>query len=171
MPVAWPALSLHCSAGFMLSRKSAVVPTIASELPHAVVMPFCASSASASSRPSFTTTLRHASPPLALMYFAHALTPSTEPWNRPGRSGEPVSAITVTVIVVGLTPTSVDFSCVVAHLSDVVGLFVGTVVAPLRSPPTFLPLPQPAATSTTTSSTPIQPKRFKVPPLAGGPSI
>ena len=34
------------------------------------------------------------------MYLAHAFTASTEPWNRPGRSGDPVSAITVTVIVV-----------------------------------------------------------------------
>ncbi len=78
------------------------------------------------------------------MYFAHALTPSTEPWNRPGRSGEPVSATTVTVIVVGETPTSVASSCVVAHWSDVVGVFAGTDVPPM-SPPTFLPLPHPAA--------------------------
>ncbi len=40
MPVAVPALSLHCSAGVMLSRNSAVVPTSASELPHAVVIAF-----------------------------------------------------------------------------------------------------------------------------------
>ena len=45
MPTGWPALSLHCSAGAMLSRNSAVVPTSASELPHAVVIAFCASSA------------------------------------------------------------------------------------------------------------------------------
>src|SRR3954466_14491043 len=40
MPTGWPALFLHVSAGFMLSRNSAVVPTRARELPHAVVMPF-----------------------------------------------------------------------------------------------------------------------------------
>ena len=43
MPTGWPALSLHCSAGFMLSRKSALVPTMASELPHAEVIAFSAS--------------------------------------------------------------------------------------------------------------------------------
>ena len=60
------------------------------------------------------------------MYFAHASTPSTEPWNRPGRIGEPVSAITLTVIVVGLTPTSVALSGVVLHTSEVVA-FGGAV--------------------------------------------
>src|SRR6185437_8634085 len=101
------------------------------------------------------------------MYFAHACTASTEPWNRPGRNGEPVSAITVTVIVVGLTPTSVDFSVVVLHWSDVVGVFAeGVVVPEMLSLPIFFPLPQPAARSATTSSAPIQPNRLKVPPLA-----
>ena len=36
MPTAAPVLSLHCSTGFMLSRNTAVVPTSASEFPHAV---------------------------------------------------------------------------------------------------------------------------------------
>ena len=62
--------------------------------PHAVVIAFSASSSVSFESAAFTTTWRHASPPLALMYFAQAFTPSTEPWNRPGRSGEPVSATT-----------------------------------------------------------------------------
>ena len=37
-------------------------------------------------------------PPLALTYSANALTASTLPWNRPGASGEPMSAITSMVI-------------------------------------------------------------------------
>src|ERR1700690_1514132 len=104
----------------MLSRNSAVVPTIASELVHAVVIEFFASAGLNLESAACTTTWRHARPPLALMYFAHALTPSTDPWNRPGRSGGPVSATTVTVMVVGLTPTSDGVNCVVLQTSDVV---------------------------------------------------
>ena len=122
MPVAAPGLVLALlRPDAMLSRNSAVVPTSASESPHAVVIEFCASSPDSFESSAFTTTLRHASPPLALMYSAHAFTPSTEPWNKPGRSDEPVSAITLTVIVVGLTPTSLAVSVgVVEQTSEVV---------------------------------------------------
>ena len=87
----------------------------------------------------FTTTWRHARPPFALMYFAHAFTPSTAPWKRPGRSGEPVSATTLTVIVVGLTPTSDPVSVVVLQMSAAVvePVDVGVSWSP---PPTFFPL-------------------------------
>ncbi len=44
IPTAVPVWSLHCSAGFMLSRNNAVVPTSASEFVQAVVIAFCASS-------------------------------------------------------------------------------------------------------------------------------
>jgi hypothetical protein len=76
----------------------------------------------------------------------------------------------VTVIVVGVTPTSLPVSVVVLHLSEVVAAF-GGVVDPGVSPPTFFPLLHPAAISTTTSSTPTQPNRLNVPPLAGSPPI
>src|SRR3954451_18771319 len=139
MPVAAPALSLHFSAVVMLSRNNAVVPTSDSESLHAVVTPFCASSAVSFESAVFTTTWRHASPPLALMYFAHACTASTEPWNRPGRSGEPVSAITVTVMFFAVTPFSVALSVVLWHLSDVVGVLPAGTVDPDRlSLPIFL---------------------------------
>ena len=56
-----------------------------------------------------------------------------------------MSAITVTVIVVGLTPTSVAFSAVVLHASEVVGAPGATVDCAVRPPPTFLPPPHAAA--------------------------
>ena len=76
-----------------------------------------------------------------------------------------MSAITVTVIVVGVTPTSVALSGVVLQTSEVVAVAVGAVV-PVSPPPlpTFFPPPHAAATSTMTSRTPTQPKRLKVPP-------
>src|SRR5258707_8059222 len=120
MPTGSPPLFLHCSTRVMLSRNTTVVPTSASEFPHAVVIEFCASSPESFESAVFTTTWRHASPPLALMYLAHASTPSTDPWNSPGRNGEPVSAMTVTVIVLGVTPTSDAVSAVVLQTSEVV---------------------------------------------------
>ena len=50
----------------MLSRNSAVVPTVASESPHAVVIALRASSAVSFESAARTTTLRQASPPLSL---------------------------------------------------------------------------------------------------------
>src|SRR3954452_19398924 len=147
MPVALPALSLQLSAAFMLSRNNAVVPTSAIELVHAVVTAFCASSAVSLESAAFTTTWRQASPPFALRYFAHACTASTEPWNKPGRNGDPVSAATVTVIVFGVMPTSLAVR-LTSHEFDVVG--VATVLS--VPPPTSLPPPQPAATTTATTS-------------------
>ena len=54
-------------------------------------------------------------PPLALMYFGEALTASMLPWNSPGASGEPVSAITWTVMVSAVTPVSVASSVTPSH--------------------------------------------------------
>ena len=54
-----------------------------------------------------TTTLRPASPPLALTMLAQALTAFTDFWNRPGESDVSTSAIMPTLIVVAVSPTSV----------------------------------------------------------------
>jgi hypothetical protein len=51
----------------MSSRKRAVVPTVASELPHAVVRAFLASSPDSFESRAFTFTWRQARPPLAFM--------------------------------------------------------------------------------------------------------
>src|SRR3954465_8758154 len=67
MPVGFPVLSLHRSAGLMAGRKRAGVPTGASESAHALVIAFRASSPESFESSAFTTIFRHASPPLALM--------------------------------------------------------------------------------------------------------
>ena len=142
----------------------------ASELPHAVVIAFFASSAVSFESAAFTTTWRHASPPLALMYFAHALHPVDRPWNSPGRSGEPVSAITVTVIVVGrdadLGRLSAAWSCRGPRSSRSEPTCC-RASAPL---PMLFPPPHAAATNTIASRTPTQPKRLKVPPQLRRPT-
>ena len=168
MPVGLPVLSLHCSAGPISVRNTAVVPTIASESPHADVIAFFASSPDSFESRAFTTIWRQASPPLALMYSAHALTASTEPWNKPGRSDEPVSAITLTVIVVGLTPTSVAIAVVVEQTSEVVFVAGAELVERLSSP-TFLPLLHAERASTLTSRTPTPLKRLMSSPRSANP--
>jgi hypothetical protein len=58
------------------------------------------------------------------------LTASIEPWNTPGASGEPVSAITRIVMSSGVTPTSVACSGSLLHLSAaVVAVVAATVVS------------------------------------------
>ena len=54
-----------------------------------------------------TTTLRPASPPLALRPAAHALTAFTESLNSPGTSGLLTSAMMPTLMVVAVSPMSV----------------------------------------------------------------
>ena len=131
-PVTAPALSLQVSMGVMSCRNSAVVPTRATEFPHAAATALVASVGLSLESPCLTTTLRHARPPLELMYSPHAFMPSHEPLNRPGRIELFTSATTVTVIVVGETPTSLAFSGV-SHLP---GLAAVVVVSPPRpSPP------------------------------------
>src|SRR3954453_16287728 len=151
MPVAAPALSLHASIALTPfdCRNNAVVPTIATESLHAAEAAFAASVGLSFASPCFTTTLRQASPPLELMYSPQALIPSHEPLNRPGRMELFTSATTVTVIVVGETPTSVAFSGV-SHLP---GLSAVVVVAPPRpSPPSdAFPLPPPPHAVTTST--------------------
>src|SRR6185295_4270519 len=125
MPVATPALSLQPSAGRMSLRNSAVVPSSTTELPHAAVTPFLPSSGLSFESAVTTVTSRQASPPCAFTYCAHALTPSTEPWKRPGRSGEPTSAMTVTLISVGVTPISLDSNVLPLHASVLLAVLVG----------------------------------------------
>src|SRR5437870_3853699 len=86
-------------------------------------------------------------PPWAFQYLANALTASTLPWNRPGASGDPTSAITWMVMSVAVTPTSLAWS--VPWQADEVAAVVAVVSLvpdePLR--------PQPAATSATARTT------------------
>ena len=51
------------------------------------------------------------------------------PWNRPGASGDPTSAITSMVIVVGVMPTSVACNGTLHGLAAVVGVPAAAVVA------------------------------------------
>src|SRR5215212_3536683 len=94
-PVAWPALSLQVSMHFMSWRDKAAVPTSATEFEHAALTMFFASSPFNLESAVLTTTLRHASPPIEFMYWAHALTPFHDPSNTPGRIGLLTSAIAV----------------------------------------------------------------------------
>src|SRR5438034_1935196 len=95
IPVATPALSLHDSIPLTSWRNSAVVPTIASELPHAAAAALAASVGLSLESPCFTITLRQARPPWELMYLPQATMPSQEPLNRPGRIELLTSATTV----------------------------------------------------------------------------
>ena len=67
MPVALPALSLHASIAATLFKKSAVVPTIATESPHAATTALFASVGVSLASACFTTILRQARPPLEFM--------------------------------------------------------------------------------------------------------
>ena len=166
MPTGWPALSLHCSAGFMLSRNSAVVPTIASELPHAVVIAF-----SRVVRGQLRVGGLHDD--LAAREAAvgvDVLRPRLRRRRPSPGTGRDAAASrcrrsTVTVIVVGVTPTSVACSGVVLQTSEVVAVAARpwcrcAGVRHRSSSRRRTPL----RPSTMTSRTPTQPKRLKVPP-------
>src|SRR5437879_7004661 len=116
-PVAAPALSAQFSIGLTSGLNSALSPTMANEFLHPSIRPFFDSSALSFESHVFTTSLRHPMPPLAFQYLANAFRASTLPWNRPGASGDPTSAITVTLMSVAVTPTSVSFSASDLHLS------------------------------------------------------
>src|SRR5947209_19840402 len=85
-------------------------------------------------------------PPWAFQYFANALTASTLPWNRPGASGEPTSAMPWIVISVGVTPTSLASSAPLHPADDAAVVVVASLVpdVPLR--------PHAAATRTRTTT-------------------
>src|SRR5438132_594903 len=76
--------------------------------------------------------------------------PSHEPLNRPGRIELLTSATTVTVIVVGVTPTSV-----LLRVADLQASFAGAVdeVAPPRPFPAVFLLPPPLLPHAVTTST------------------
>src|SRR6516164_9567078 len=75
------------------------------------------------------------------------------PWNRPGASGDPTSAMTSTVMSVGVTPTSVACRVVLPHWEDefvavpvvpagaVAGAAAGLLVLPLAHPPARTRIP------------------------------
>ncbi len=111
-PVAFPAWSTQLVIGSMLFMNSAVVPTMAKSSWHARTSALRASSALNFESMKSTCTLRPpATPPLALTNLANALTPSTDPWNRPGRAALSTSAITAMRIVSAVTPISPVAGC------------------------------------------------------------
>ena len=76
-----------------------------------------------------TFTWRQARPPWLLTRLAHALMAFTEPSAMPGIAEAPMSAMISTVMVVGVMPTSVACSFVVAHAADTEPLPVLPVLA------------------------------------------
>ena len=145
-PVAAPALSTHASMSSTLFTKSADVPTTAKSSEHALMKALRESSADRCESMKSTTTLRLASPPCLLTYFAQPSTPSTEPWNRPGASGFSTSAMTAMWISSGVIPTSdaVGFSLLpcaptIAAVTDMTRTTVATS-ATQRVPFTIPPL-------------------------------
>ena len=71
----------------------------------------------------------------------------------------------MTVIVVGVTPTSVDCRVVVLHTSEVVDAFGAVVVSAFSPPPTLLPPPHAAASSTIDTINATELERFMEFPL------
>ncbi len=118
MPIAWPAWFTQPSMSSTRFRKMAEVPTRAKSCEHALMTALTDSSWLSFESMKSTTTLRPASPPWALVYFAQPFTPSTEPWNRPGDSGVSTSATTAMRIVVGVTPTSLAVFAVVVVAAE-----------------------------------------------------
>ena len=107
MPVAAPGVRRSVFISVTSGLNSELPPTMASAVLQALIWPFLASSGVSLESHVSTLSLRQPMPPLALMYFSKPFIASTLPWNRPGASGEPVSAITWTVMVSAVTPVSV----------------------------------------------------------------
>src|SRR5690348_14835426 len=153
-PFEVPDLSGQASIPRTSVRKSAVVPTVATESLHACATAAFESSPLRCESTVFTTTLRHASPPLAFMYSAHAFMPSHEPLNTPGRAALSTSATVVTVIVLSVTPTSGLESVAFLHAAFSVDCTVVLSPRPPSPPlPVLLPPPLHAAASSATSAT------------------
>src|SRR4051794_7113372 len=128
MPVAAPALSAQVFIVVVSELNNEFPPTIASAFLQESICAFFDSPASILVSHVFTTTLRHANPPLLFKYFANAWIASMFDWNRPGASGEPVSAATSMTIWSAVTPVSVAWS-----------------VVPVQSVPAVVEEPPPAA--------------------------
>src|SRR5579862_4680020 len=91
------------------------------------------------------------------------------PWNRPGARGEPTSAITSTVMSVGVMPMSVDCRVTLAHelgAVDVVGAAAAAVVGAAMAAVDLLELlrEHPAATTHAATNTESANDRFTGPP-------
>ena len=107
MPIALPAASLQPSMSDRSSSALAEVPTRAKSFWQALITQLVVALGLSCPSQKSTTTLRPASPPLALTPAAHALTAFTESLNSPGTSGLLTSAIMPTLMVVAVSPTSV----------------------------------------------------------------
>ena len=106
-PTALPAAFLHPSMSARSSSALAEVPTRAKSFWQALMTQLVVALGSSLESQKSTTTLRPASPPLALTSVAQALTAFTDFWNSPGTSGLFTSAIRPTLMVVAVSPTSV----------------------------------------------------------------
>ena len=137
-------------------------PTAATEVLHALIWPFLASVGSSLESQVSTLSCRQPIPPLALTYLAYASMASMLPWNNPGASGDPVSAITCTVMVSAVTPVSVASSVTPSHAA------LATAVVAVPPPPVDAfsePLrPQAAANKPIATSTYSRRCRFTRPP-------
>ena len=113
MPVTAPALSAQVVMSSKFVRSSTPVPMRAKLSSQAFLKAARAASPLSLESTCLTTILRPATHvffglQLLLMYFAQPSTPLWLPWKRPGNPGTSIAATTVTVIVVGVTPISVD---------------------------------------------------------------
>src|ERR1700722_11396048 len=107
MPMALPAAFLQPSTSERSSSALAEGPTRAKSFAQALITQLVVALGLSWESQKSTTTLRPASPPLALRPAAHALTAFTEFWNRPGTSGLLTSAMMPTLMVVAVSPMSV----------------------------------------------------------------
>src|SRR6516162_7641817 len=119
MPVASPWAFLQPSMSLRSSSALAEVPTIAKSFWQALMTQLAVALGSSLESQKSTTTLRPASPPLALTSLAHWLTAFTDFWNSPGTSALFTSATMATWIVVAVSPTSVPGAADPAGAADV----------------------------------------------------
>src|SRR6516164_3194587 len=107
MPAASPWAFLQPSMSLRSSSALAEVPTIAKSFWQAWMTQLAVALGSSLESQKSTTTLRPASPPLALTSVAHCLTAFTDFWNSPGTSALFTSATMATWMVLAVSPTSV----------------------------------------------------------------
>src|ERR1700722_20213298 len=107
MPMALPAAFLQPSTSERSSSALAEGPTRAKSFAQALITQLVVALGLSWESQKSTTTLRPASPPLALRPAAHALTAFTEFWTSPGTSGLLTSATIPTLMVVAVSPMSV----------------------------------------------------------------
>src|SRR6516165_4316264 len=106
MPAASPWAFLQPSMSLRSSSALAEVPIIAKSFAQALMTQLAVALGSSLESQKSTTTLRPASPPLALTSLAHSLTAFTDFWNSPGTSALLTSAIMATWMVLAVSPTS-----------------------------------------------------------------